>query len=265
MKRFNGEYRDAFGNAVARHFDKFCEIANPLTFDPLEDVYKVAFKPKHWAAMNMLLDSKFGKHCLMRGTSFSLYMPKEFHGQMKHQRKHITFGFPDAKNRPPIDIEFHHLHPDVQEKLDAWLKKALGFKELRKELWHRCDRLLDWDREKQWTGDCWRLMPSAGVGCNTPGQVHRIWPELLPFLPPEARHVVCNASVKSKLPEVIKDYGTPEQFMCIERPRNEDGEECSDEEWDHEKRKFAALSHILTQMSLMKEVPHVQGYPSVHV
>jgi hypothetical protein len=74
---------------------------------------------------------------------------------------------------------------------------------------------------------------------------------------------VRNASTKSKLPDVIKGFGTPEQFMCIACPDHPDGTPFTDKEWEFEKRKFSALSHILVQMSLMKDVPHVTGYPTV--
>jgi hypothetical protein len=94
--------------------------------------------------------------------------------------------------------------------------------------------------------------------------VHRIWPELLAFFPADEIAVVRGASVKSRLPKTISGYGTPEQFQCKEKlVHGETGEPYTDEEMKHEKRKYEALTTILVQMSLMTDVPHVKGYPSV--
>jgi len=266
MSRFSNDFRDSFGNKIARHFDKYSEITNPLTFCPLEDVYKQAFSTKEWDALSLLMERKIGRQTLNRSSSFDLYLPETYKGQQKHQRDHVTFGFPDGKNRPNIDVEYYKLHPDVQAKLDSWLKKAVSLKRLRHEIWHRCDRLLDWgwDKHRNYGSNGWYGGPEPGQACNTPGQVYRVWPELLPFLPAEDRHKVMNASVKSPLPKTILNYGTVDQFLCKERWTHANGDLYSDEEMEFEKRKFDALSHILVQMSLMIDVPHVKGYPTVH-
>lgn len=284
--RFSKAYRDSFANKIARHFDKYCEITNPVKFCPLEDIYRPAFSRKEWVALCRLLESNIGKQCLIRYSSFDLYLPGE-PGASKYQRKHVCFGFPDGVERPNLDIEYANLEPAVQQKLDGWLKKAFSLKELRAELFKRCNRLLDfgWREKCRWTDNGWAGAPTPGQGCNTPAQVYRIWPELLPFLPPEAIAVVRNANAKSRLPKFISYYGTPEQFRCeaplyrhgmfidedddweikVSRYEEETDEDCllSDEEQAFEKRKFDALTHILVQMSLMKDVPHVKAYPTI--
>ena len=267
MSRFKKALRDSFGNRVAKHFDKYCEITNPVKFDALHDIYKEAFTRKEWNALEVLLGTNLGKECLSLSSSFELYLPAtDPKRTQQHQRRHITFGFPDNVLRPGLDLEYMELNPDAQARLDMWIKKTMNLKTLRQELWHRCDRLLDWGWESNKSyspGNGWRGGPEPGQGCNTPGQVYRIWPELLPFLPVEGRDMVRNASVKSRLPDTIMDYGTVEQFLCIEPRTNNDGDEQSKEELAFERRKFEALSHILTQMSLMMDVPHVRGYPSI--
>ncbi len=267
MKRFSKDFRDGFGNRIARHFDKYCEIVNPVKFSPLLDIYKEAFNSKEWQALSALLDSEIGRQCLMTGDFFDLYLPATRPGQtQKYQRKHIRFGFGDAVERPDLDLEYLELNPQVRESLDGWIKKTVNLRRLRDMLWRRCDRLLDWgwERGRHATRNGSRGGPEPGQGCNTAGQVYRIWPELLPFLPVEYRSGVRSASVKSRLPETIFGYGTIDQFLCLEKMFNDDDELQTDKELAFERRKFDALTHILVQMSLMIDVPHVDGYPSIY-
>jgi hypothetical protein len=268
--RFTKAYRDSFGNKIAAHFDKYCQITNPVTFCALEDIYRPAFSRKEWAALCRLLETKLGKDCLSRSTQFELYLPSK-PGQSSWQRKHITFRFPDKMMRPGLDLEYADLEPAVQANLDAWLKRAVSLKELRRELWNRCDKLLDfgWQSQVHYGNNGWRGAPTPGQGCNTPGQVHRIWPEVLTFMGADVVGKVRNANMKSKLPEFFQGYGSPEQFRCESvwfHDGNMDGSDAyTDEEMRFEKRKFEALTQILVQMSLMMDVDHVKHYPSVHV
>lgn len=260
MSRFSNDFRDQIANRVCRHFDKYCEFTNPLTFDAIEDVYRQAFEPRKWNAMNELLDCKFGRKCLNRSGSFELYTGDDKQKQ-KYSRTHITFGFPDGKTRPNLDIEFQQLHADVQDKILHWIQKAVALRELRQKLYWRINNLFDceWEKNRSYGANGWFGGPEPGVGCNTPGQVHRIWPELLAFMPVEMRDTVRNASTKSRLPDRIHNWGSVEQFLCLEA--RHDGQD--EKELAFERRVFDALTHILVQMSMMVEVRHVEGYPTV--
>jgi len=250
-------------NQVCRHFDKYCEIVNPVKFDALEDVYRPAFKKKQWNSLEVLLDSKLGRKCLSRSDSFELFTDDK-KGRSTWERDHITFGFPDGKRRPDIPVEFAQLHVDVQENIQAWVCKAIKLKKLRKKLYKRVDDLFDWEWDdyagfNSTTGGR-RGGPTPGIACNTPGQLMRIWPELMAFMPVECRDVARQANMKSRMPTRISDWGTVDQFLSLE-PRHEDQ---TPEELVFERRVFEALTHILVQMSMMIEVRHVDGYPSVH-
>ncbi len=272
MIRFNKDVRDGFGNRVARHFDKYCEITNPVTFDVVNDIYRESFTVGEWRALCVLLNSEHGKKCMLRGTTFDLYMPAANPNQThKYQRQHIAFGFGDGVDRPDLDIEYVELNPQAKKNISAWVEKAIVLKQLRVMLWRRCDKLLDWGWETArhriecttWRNGGWRGGPEPGQGCNTAGQVYRIWPELLPFLPVEYRAGVRTASVKSRLPDTILGFGTIDQFLCLEKSRNDDDELQTDAELAFERRKFNALTAILTQMSLMMDVPHNPSYPVI--
>jgi hypothetical protein len=80
-------------------------------------------------------------------------------------------------------------------------------------------------------------------------------------LPVDIRDTVRNASTKSRLPQCIDGYGSVDQFLAIEKSSDEQ----TDDELAYERRVFDALTHIMVQMSLMIDVPHVEGYPSVHL
>lgn len=262
MSRFSRDFRGGIASRVCRHFDKYCEITNPVPFDVLQDVYRPAFKKKQWNALEVLLASKLGRKCLSRSSSFELFTDDR-KGQGSWDRNHITFGFPDGKNRPDIEIEFSQLHVDVQDKIRVWMDKAIALKNLRKKMHSRITDLFDWEWDDyagySSTGGR-RGGPTPGVACNTPGQLMRIWPELMPFLQVEHRDIARQANMKSRMPQRISDWGTVDQFLCLEA-LNDDQDP---KELAFERRVFEALTHILVQMSLMVEVKHVEGYPSVH-
>ena len=263
MSRFNRDFRNGIGSRVCRHFDKYCEITNPVPFDVLQDVYRPAFKKKQWNALEQLLSTKLGRKCLSRSSTFELFTDDR-KGQGSWNRDHITFGFPDGTNRPDVEIECQQLHVDVQDKIKVWSDKAIALKNLRKKLHRRVTDLFDWEWDDyagySSTGGR-RGGPTPGVGCNTPGQLIRIWPELVAFLPVEHRDVVRNAHVKSRMPPRIHNWGTIDQFLCLE-PKHD---EQDPKELAFERRVFEAMTHILVQMSLMTEVRHVDGYPVVQV
>lgn len=261
--RFSRDFRAGFANRVARHFDKYCEITNPVEFDLLLDVYKEAFTTPEWNAMNLLLGTSIGRECLSTGYSFDLYLPSHVPDEKlsRWQQRKMRFVFADEKERPDLEIEYDKLSPKSRNKIGAWVKKAMALKDLRGNLWQRCDSLLDWGWEvnRYYTNSGWRGGPTKGQGCNTPGQVYRIWPELLAFLDGASRDQVRGSSVKSKLPDTIIEYGTPAQFRCIVKKAILQ----TDAELSFERRKFDALTHILVQMSLMMEVKHIKDYPHI--
>lgn len=282
MAKFSRNQRAELPNKVCAHFDKYCEITNPVPFDPVKDIYIPTLGPKTWDALNVLLESNYKNDLLNRGYNFDLYLDGGDKSGRKWQRPHITFGFPEGQTRlPNLEIDWCEVTPATQDKVQAWAQKALQLRKLRRELFARVENLLDWgwQHNKSWDGyrGHWRGGPTSGQGCNTAGQVVRIWPELLPYLPVMARDSVRGAQVKSRLPRFINGHGTPKQFMLKDRPYKyssynpdddpqlDQREPLTDEEWEYEKRKLDAMTHILVQMSLMVDVPRVKGYPTVHL
>ena len=264
MSRFSRDFRSSIANKVCRHFDKYCEFVNPVPFDALNDVYRPAFTKKEYKALEVLLDSDLGKKCLDHSRTFELFLDNK-KGRGSWERDHITFGFSDGQTRPDVGVEFAQLHVDVQDNIRAWTDKAIQLKKLRKKLHSRVHDLFNWEWD-DWAGynsttGGRRGGPTPGVGCNTPGQLMRIWPELMAFLPVEYRDVVRGASVKSRMPQRIHDWGSVNQFLCLE-PRYD---EQDPKELAFELRVFDALTQILVQMSLMIEVRHVEGYPAVSI
>ena len=157
---------------------------------------------------------------LFRERSFNLIMPGN-EGQGLYYRTHFSFTFPDKVTRPSLDVEFSQLPVDVQERIKPWCDKAIAFRILRDELRSRVDALLDWGWKSCQVWDAnrgsWRGGPTPGQGCNTVGQVARLWPELLAFFPPDEVAVVRNSKARSRLPEHIAGYGT---IPALRRPHD---------------------------------------------
>ena len=278
MSKLSNEIRGSLPNKVCTHFDKYCEIVNPVTFDVVKDVYRPAVPDKEWEALQTLIDSPFKRKFLSLSYSFDLYLGDDKTAS-KYRRTYISFSLNDGTPLPDLDIEISDLSAPVREKIEVWSNKAIALKKLRGVLWKRLEKVLDngWDPRKYWDSyrGNFRGGPTSGQGCNTAGQLVRLWPELLPFLPGEFRHTLVQAQVKSRLPKYIEDWGTPKQFMLIDRPYHDnrydpDGDPVldqrdpyTDEEWENAKRVLDGINHILTQMSLMKDVPRQKDYPSI--
>lgn len=240
MARFNQQFRDHFANKVCRHYDKYCEITNPMSFNPTDDIYRTVYSKEHWDAMQLLCRDKRLKQSMTRGATFDMQMP---HPGKSWQAPHVTFYFDKGLKLPSLDVKYDHLEDYVKQKIDAWLRKAFAMKELRQDLWYRVDKMVEVDK--------W----ARSYTCNTPGQMIRLWPELQPFLPVAERDTVRNACVKSKLPDKMQGrFDTPAKFRC-------ETIDCD----PLDKRKFDALTHILLQMSLMTDVDHDDRYPSVYL
>lgn len=273
---FKEGFRLSFPNQVCAYFDRYIEYMNPVEFSPLEDVYKTVYSSEEWEAMVTLRKSRYKRSVLQASRSFIVLLDENT--QLgSYARQKVEFYFDDGKRYPELQIEHKHLPPDVWHMVRQWAGKVIAMTLLRKELRERVHNLLDNQRDRQWVGPVWRLRSQAGTGCNTVGQVIRIWPELLPFLPQNQIQTARNMSMKSRLPPYIYKHGKPEQFTCEHRPyvpntvrydeeeRKASGELMTDDDWKEARRRFDAIGQILTQVSLMKDVPSVKNYPSVSV
>lgn len=279
MSRISTDLRDRLPNRVCSHFDKYCEIINPVEFDPVKDIYRPLIPDKAWDSLQHLISTDFRRNFLSLSNSFDLYLGDR--DKSNYRRNYVTFYLPDGGELPDMDFEFDDLPETSQQSVGKWVNKAIALKKLRHKLWRRLEKVLDhgWDSRKYWDGyrGNFRGGPTPGQGCNTAGQLVRLWPELLPFLPSEFRSTLVQAQVKSRLPKYIADHGKPNQFRLIERPYHHNAydsdrepyltqsEPYTDEEWANEKRMVEGINHILVQMSLMQDTPRKRGYPSIQL
>lgn len=230
--------RRSFIRRVLSQFDKYVEYTLPVPFDPVSDVYRHHFTQNQWIALRYLMQER--PKVISSASSFDLYCS----GQ-----RHLSFSFPPGLTLPGVRIRVSDLPDDVQAVVKPWTNSVWYMRGLRRELHDRCAGLVGNPQ------GCWRT-DELGPGCNTPGQIIRIWPELQPFLGSGERARVRQASMKSRLPDRVAYGGgddgiTPEQFQC--------------KAWNSDKnsrRRFEELSEILVKASLIVDLHHVEGYPS---
>lgn len=277
--RFSNVFRARFPNQVCNHFDKYIMFTHPLTFDPHEVAYLPAWPDEEWKAWETLEKSKHANEALSKGNQFKVVLNKD--SQSSWSRPSITFYHPEGRNLPSLDINLDDLPLESREIVFNWASKLSAYRKLRSALWGLVQSILDWGWEDSkvfragggWDGrGSWVGAPTSGMGCNTVGQVKRIWPELVMFFPDDMQQSLRQASAKSRLPKYIRDWGEPEVFMLEKRPAHSVeydeaegevtyGKPYSDEEWAEAKRVREAINHILIQMSLMKDVRPVSRYP----
>ena len=107
MSKISTDLRGRLPNRICSHFDKYCELINPLTFDPVKDLYRPAVPDKEWDALQVLIDSDFKSKFLSLANTFDLYIGDK--GQSKYRRTNITFYTNDATSLPDMDIELSEL------------------------------------------------------------------------------------------------------------------------------------------------------------
>ena len=87
-----------------------------------------------------------------------------------------------------------------QEKLRAWIFEAYRYKDLGQFLRAQLLHLLRVNYHH--TGPSYAPNTTETSICNTPATLLAIWPELIPFMPPEERDVMRHRHMKPSPPRV---------------------------------------------------------------
>jgi hypothetical protein len=233
--------RRSFVRSVSAQFMKYAEYKLPVPVDPISDIYRAAFTEKEWIAFRYLRQSK--PRCFKDHGEFNLYWTNNTSGSSACP--HVAFPFPENMVAPNFGVMVQDLPEITQRKLFTWIKSMNKFRSLHDELKGRVDGLLG-------NVTIASSLQDMSAGCNTPGQLYRIWPELQPFFPTEWKSVTRKASMKSRLPSHVSYKGcTPDTFRCRH----------SDCPWE-EKQRFEDITDVLRRLALAVDIPRIEGYPT---
>lgn len=250
-KQFTMDDRSTFANRVVRAYDKFMQYKLPFPLDPVADVYRKAFTDKEWVAMRYLQETR--PDCVRANSCFTLYDGDD--------GPQVTIRFPKgSKAYPSTKITLDQLPNEEQEVVKKWLRAGVRAKQLREDLQARCQGVMG---NPTGMGDRYmkRIRKYIDPCLNNPVQLVKLWPEVQPFMNKAWRESVMLSTMKTRLPSHVGYMVSREgrnRWATMEEFRAEDKDATKEE-----KRRFEELNQILLMLSLAKDVPEVQDYPTI--
>lgn len=192
---FTKSYRDHFARGLAQRYKAYWHQMHPRIFKQ-SDLYQQAFTKREWKALCLLRERR--KEVIDTGATWWYSMDlSDMHDRPEDVPKKPQLGFDCKKGWPSIEVPEGDFSPETQTMLRDWTLIAYQYKRDSEILERKLKNLVKLEHSHFDYED--RNIRTAAV--NTPGQLFRIWPELLPFLDGSDRDVLRNKKVKSPLPK----------------------------------------------------------------
>lgn len=192
---FSKEYRRRLIGEVTQRFKCYWHAVHPVTFDPIA-LYRLAFSQEEWDAM-ALLRERF-RDTLTTGYRW-YYVTNEC-----QQHPIIKLEFSTDDEMPEIELNERDLPDQLAKRLRDWAVRAKHYDDMDGLLRDKLRQLVK--LEFKYRDNDGKKIERASV--NTPGTMHRVWPEILPFLDNQSRETMQSKCMKSPLPRdwVDEDY-----------------------------------------------------------
>ncbi len=189
---FSKEYRGRLVGDVCQRFKCYWHVMHPVTFDP-NGLYRLAFTKEEWDAIKVLRERY--RAALSTGWSWT-YMTNE---DADGPRVGLTFTTDDEL--PNIELNERDVPEALAKRLRAWALRAKHYDDLDSTLRAKLNKLVKLQFQYQ-DADNRRVDKAI---CNTPGTLHRVWPEILPFLDNQSRDVMRGKKMRSPMPRNFSD------------------------------------------------------------
>ncbi len=115
----------------------------------------------------------------------------------EHDRPKIQLQFSTDDGMPEIELNECGLPDKLAERLRSWCTEAKRLDDMDGLLRTKLRELVRLEFQYKDHGD--RKIERAIV--NTPGTMHRVWPEILPFLDNQSRKTMLNKRMQSPMPK----------------------------------------------------------------
>jgi hypothetical protein len=146
--------------------------------DPIQEVYRYSMMESEWDAWQVLERNKKFRDAMS-------YTSRIFIDNAEAEFS-ITLTLPDAK-LVSIRIDWESLPYDVREKIHNWVIRSESYR------W-------EYKAVKERVASLTRL-------CSTPGQIERVWPELMGFMPEHVLDTRLGKKVRSPYPDGVYEDG----------------------------------------------------------
>jgi hypothetical protein len=167
------------------------QLKNPFPFEDKLAVYRRAYSDKEWAAMRYIREHK--PEMLNPAVKFTVRCDK--HAITVHVKDFPSEHLPTIA---PMDAE-KCFDEDERAALWEWCTNERHFLDLEHFICRRLDRMMGH------IVAAWSVGDLEHPRCNTVGQLARLWPEVVPFMPERWRDTIRLKCVKSRLPSGISE------------------------------------------------------------
>lgn len=225
---FTKEYRSRLVGEVAHRFKCYWHAVHPQVFKP-NDLYRLAFTKEEWNAM-MLLRERY-RSTLTTGYCWHYTINKTEHNPR------IRLQFSTDDEMPQLELNEDDIPEPLATAIKKWAVRALYYSDMDDLLRKKLRTLVR--LEFRCIGQNNERIERAIV--NTPGTLHRVWPEVVPFLDNQSRDVMREKSMKSPMPKIWDD---------------------DDYKEFHEGPEMEALTEALTAMALLPN-EYDMNYPEI--
>lgn len=177
---YGGSKQDAIGRAIYERVETLLESRWKLLcpFDIVQDrreLWYYAMTREQHAAWQLLSADKHFERAIERWHSFDIV----------NEEGKFRIRIPLNSGVPRWPVNWQHLPTDLREKLHHWMLQSRSYR----DEYHTIR-----DKVKQ-------LMQV----CATPGQIERVWPELLGFMPKETKDQRMGKRARSPYPDGVLD------------------------------------------------------------
>jgi hypothetical protein len=195
---YGGSKQDEVGRTIYERVEKLLESRWKLLcpFDIVqrrEELWHYAMTNEQREAWQLLSRDKHFENAINRNNSFDI-VNKE--GKFR-VRVPLLYG---SGGVPRWPVNWHNLPTDLRERLHHWMLQSRAYRD-----------------EFHTIRD---LVKKLVMSCATPGQIERVWPELLGFMPEHVKDQRLDKKARSPYPEGVldRDYLITVNGQQVENP-----------------------------------------------
>lgn len=196
---FSRDFRAKIAGKIQERYKSYWHAMHPRDFS-VRDLYKTAFTKKEWNALLLLRDRR--KEVVKSGWTWEYTIDlSNMADRPDYIPEYPELTFKVKESWPSIEVKENQLPEDVRMKMRDWIITAYQYQNDSNVLGSKLQELVRMQFSHIGIGNYGRDRTVEKATVNTPGTLHRIWPELLPFLDSEFKDTLRNKKVKSPLPK----------------------------------------------------------------
>lgn len=223
---YGNSKQDEIGRTIYERVDKLFHsrwmLLCPFNVveQPVRDLYVHGMTKEEWQAWSLLSGTKSFED--------SIRLQSHFDIMNKEAKYYIRVYTSESVVKWPVPWE--NLPVPLMEKLHYWMLQSRAYRDEYHDICNKVKSLV-------------RL-------CTTPGQIERVWPQLMGFMPAETKDQRMDKKARSPYPDGVIDWqSTPS-----------DGDVILKEEWREE--TLAWYDTAIAEALILPQYEHPEGTPS---